>query len=617
MLRPAVCFLVAAAAGTASAQHARFARPQPDPDPVELTEEVRPIVVEASAQAAPLTPAALDLDSVLSMRSLRKPVLVSQAPILEQLIANTPDSDVEEKGDYYLRLGELYAQQHRVYRKQPDQKSQQEAKLYLLKTVKAFKGLADNPAFLKFPRLDEALFVYGHTLLSGKYAKEARAVFDKLVKNFPSSPLVAEANVAIAEYMLASGIFADAKTRYEAALAAPRSNVTELARYRLGWIQLSMGHTKEALDAFGKVVVATRNNAQQAGVYAAALGDLARTHGKVGTPERALDAFRTFDAASATELAVVLAEATREQGAPDRTAAAYKLLLARAPADARACKWQYARSHAMLSVAGTSAAEKTKQIEALVQLATKSGTDEECRQLAAAMSSQIAGTFHLEWSKTKAPEPLALAERLYAAHLKVFPTDSHELAARAEILWTRADREPNAKLRAPHWRHAAAAFAAMEGQEPARITMLAWMNALDLSPAVAPKAVVAKPSGAAPRSLPLPTDATKLVAAFAAYLTHEPAADAELATMRLALATMFRRYRHFDEAVDVLDVFLEHHQDDPRAELAAQLLLDSLSQARRADDLEAVADAIAKDGPFVSGKPALQKTLEGLRQHSR
>jgi tetratricopeptide (TPR) repeat protein len=616
MLRPAVCILVATLAGTASAQHARFVRVQPEPEPVELSERVRPIVVEATpqAQVTPPTPTPLDLDSLLSMRSLRTPMRVEQGQILEQLIANTPDSDVEEKADYYLRLGELYAQQHRAYRKQADQRSQEQAKLYLLKTVKVFKGLVDNTAFLTFPRLDQALFVYGHTLLSGKYAKEARAVFDKLVKNFPSSPLAAEANVAIAEHMLASASFADAKPRYEAALAASRSNVTELARYRLGWIQLSLGHNKEALELFSKVLTATHGNAQQAGIYAAAQADLGRAYALAGAPERALDEFRKADPAAATELAIVVADAMRERSTPDRTAAAYKLLLERAPADARACKWQYARAHAMLSVAGTPAAEKTKQIEALVQLATKPGADEECREIAAVMSSEIAGTFHVEWNKTKAPATLALAERLYAAHLKLFPTDSHELAAHAEILWTRADREPNAKLRAAQWRRAAAAFGAMEGREPARITTLAWMNALDLAPAVAPKVVVAKPSGAAPRELSLPSDATRLVSAFAAYLSQEPDSDAELATMRLALATMFRRYRHFDKAVEVLDVFLEHHQDDPRAELAAQLLLDSLSQARRADDLQDAADAIAKDEPFVSGKPALQKTLKDLRR---
>ena len=54
--------------------------------------------------------------------------------------------------------------------------------MYLLKAVKTYKGLTDNDAFRNYPKMDMALFYYGYTLTGGKYMKEARTVYDKLLK---------------------------------------------------------------------------------------------------------------------------------------------------------------------------------------------------------------------------------------------------------------------------------------------------------------------------------------------------------------------------------------------------------------------------------------------------
>ena len=52
--------------------------------------------------------------------------------------------------------------------------------------MKTYKGLTDNDAFRNYPKMDMALFYYGYTLQGGKYMKEARAVYDKLLKNYPN-----------------------------------------------------------------------------------------------------------------------------------------------------------------------------------------------------------------------------------------------------------------------------------------------------------------------------------------------------------------------------------------------------------------------------------------------
>src|SRR6185503_13009360 len=136
---------------------------------------------------------ALTADAVLSIEGLVGNIRGEQEQILADLISQTPDAEVEEKSDYYFRLGELYAKQQRYWRlksveyviaadlpKNAGQKAKlqkdsqlaaNKAKDYLLKAVKTYKGLTDNDAFRNYPKMDMALFYYGYTLQGGKYLK--------------------------------------------------------------------------------------------------------------------------------------------------------------------------------------------------------------------------------------------------------------------------------------------------------------------------------------------------------------------------------------------------------------------------------------------------------------
>ena len=111
------------------------------------------------------------------------------------------------------------------------------AKSYLLKAVKTYKGLTDNDAFKNYPKMDMALFYYGYTLQGGKYMKEARAVYDKLLKNYPNSKYVPEAHLAFADYFFEQGQLDDAEARYKQVLKFPKSTAYWYAMYKMGWIQ--------------------------------------------------------------------------------------------------------------------------------------------------------------------------------------------------------------------------------------------------------------------------------------------------------------------------------------------------------------------------------------------
>src|SRR5512143_685889 len=213
---------------------------------VELSERVKPIAQTAAPPVKPVTP-----DSIMDAQLQAVPYRAEQVELLKKLIAMTPDS-APDKPDYYFRLGELYASQQRVYRLQAAKaeiagdkaaaaKAAQATHEYMVNAVATYKALTDNSAFANYPNMDLALFYYGYTLQAGRYLKEARAVYDKLLKNYPASKYVPEAHLAFADYYFESGQLADAEARYKMVLKFPASSAYWYAMYKLGWVDLNLG----------------------------------------------------------------------------------------------------------------------------------------------------------------------------------------------------------------------------------------------------------------------------------------------------------------------------------------------------------------------------------------
>ena len=90
----------------------RYRRPQPATPPVNLSERTKPITPKA-IESKPITS-----DAALAALVDTEPVRREQEAILVQLVANTPDTDGDEKADLLFRLAEHYARQMRTWRLQ-------------------------------------------------------------------------------------------------------------------------------------------------------------------------------------------------------------------------------------------------------------------------------------------------------------------------------------------------------------------------------------------------------------------------------------------------------------------------------------------------------------------
>ncbi|MDB4957526.1 MAG: Tetratricopeptide repeat protein [Myxococcales bacterium] len=560
-----------------------------------------------------------------------------QEGLLVDLIRDTPDGDAEEKAKLYFMLGELYAKQQRYWRlrsiEHESASEAEQAKKFLVKAVKTYDALASNPAFRNFAQMDVALFYYGYTLQSGHYVDEARKVFDKLLSDYPASKYVPEAHFAFAEYYFDKNDLANAESRYRKVLQFPKSSAYWYAMYKLGWIYLNEQKPQQALEVFFQV----SHGAPQDLLVRSSRKDFVRAYAEIGKADKALEAFKRVDAKAAQTMVEILADLYLEQGKSDKAIFVYRELMAIAPGHKNVCAWQNNVVGATMSLPGAQTADKVKEVENLVHLYKGLHTlpraeEQECHDNAAAVSGELARAYHSEAARTKNPDTLAFAERLYRVYLDTFaeaPDHAQLEYFYAELLWSRADAETNARTKTALWEAAAEAFTrvvkngkvdAKTLQISAYAPVLAWKNALDIDPR--PSKQVGNLDEEAsyervPAELPIPPREQKLIAAFELYIRYiKDPKDSDLVDIKFHEANTYRRYNHFAQAVPLFVDILAHHRQHEAAESAAQLLLDTYNRIQRYDDMLALVDRLYADPEFLKGKDALVDVLHRVKRQA-
>jgi tetratricopeptide (TPR) repeat protein len=644
--------LAAAPAYAQKAKPQKYTRPTNVQVDVKQTERSKPRAVKDGKGDKPV----FDADLALSIEGLKGKFEAEQAEILKDLIKNTPDSEVDEKADYYFRLGELYAKQQRYWRlkavehsikgtRAESEAAAKKAKDFLVDSVVTYKALTDNEAFRNFPKMDVALFYYGYTLQSGRYQKEARAAYDKLLKNYPASKYVPEAHYAFAEYFFEAGQLADAEARYRKVLEFPSSGVYWHAMYKQGWIQLNLAKHQEALETFYRVAQATKDKPKHEVLNRAAKKDFVRAYAEVGKSDKAHAAFKNVDAKYAFDMLGHLADLYLEQGKSEKAIFTYHELMRLAPAHRNVCLWQYYVTQATLSLSADPRSDQVKdivrEVESLARLhatlrakkVLPKAEADECRENASAMSGELARAYHSEAARTKNFATLAHAEKLYKVYLDVFPNAPDYAQTQyyySELLWARAEAEKDARLATQLWETAALAFTAVVKtgkleprpmKEAAYAAVLGWKNALDVDPRVRFQADALDAADTVydtvPAPKPIPDRQLKMIAAFDMYIAYiKDPKDDELVGIKFLEANIYRRYHHYDKAVPLFEDILAKHRDHETAEFSANLLLDTFNRQRNYPAMLALAEKLAADKKFMEGRVDLSERLAFLKIQS-
>jgi hypothetical protein len=192
---------------------------------------------------------------------------------------------------------------------------------------------------------------------------------------------------------------------------------------------------------------------------------------------------------------------------------------------------------------------------------------------------------------------------------------------RADALWIAAEQGGAGAQAEERWRAAAEAFeqvaadAAVDAtvrRESALVAVLAWRNAQEQG---RDAGMVEVGRAEAPPPAPLTELDRRLIAAVDRYLalTPPPPAD-DVARVRFLRGVMYRRRHHTPEAVADLGAVAEGHRGSDVGELAVNLLLDLLVQARRYDEMAVWVDRVRADAPFLSGHPDMAARLALLKQ---
>ena len=653
-LAPALTLvLVLGTTGPAHAQRGRYTRTGAPAIEVKVSDRARPARAPAAAAAAPAP--TLDGDQVLRIEAKVVDLRGTQAAYLREIIADTPDSETDEKADLYLRLADLYAGTERHWRLTATQAdlaadaataaavrdqhrraataAREQARRALVAAIEQYRLLTDNPVFRNTARMDQALFYYGYALRGSGHHKEARAVYERLLKHYPASRYVPEAHLSFADYHFEAGQLVDAEIRYQRVLQFPRASVAPYARYKLGWVYLNQGRELDALATFHEVVEHSRGVPAQAALHRAARADLVRAYAAVGDVGLALPYFRKVGGGEALMMLERLGDLYREQGKAPKAISVFRELITLRPRDHAVCTWQHHVAQATLTT-GT-APQRVAEIVRLVELyearrgdaAWPAAAARECRDDAAAMSGELAAAWHAEWSRTRDPALHAAALGLYPVYLRAFRDDPGHARAQyyfAELLWAGAEAEPDPRRQVERWAETGEAFAAVvdAGRAPrALLEESAWAGALaqiaanDVDPRRAPvEPDQAGPdAGPPPSPRPIPARAQAMLDAFARFQrTVRTGREVERVGLRFLEANLYRRYHHHDEALPRFIEIVTKHPAHETAPFAANLLLDGLARLGRDDELARWVKRLHGDRVLLAAAPELGPRLDRL-----
>lgn len=158
---------------------------------------------------------------------------------LHALIAETPDTEADEKADLLFRLGVTQAarasqalrQSRDPHRLPPERQAlSREARTRVIEALKAFKQIIGDGRLSTYHRMDAVFFQMGRALQEHGYLAEALAAYKRLIKGHPTSPHIADAYLEFARYYAdqndpdtADRFFERAAATFDAIAADPSS----------------------------------------------------------------------------------------------------------------------------------------------------------------------------------------------------------------------------------------------------------------------------------------------------------------------------------------------------------------------------------------------------------
>ncbi len=290
-----------------------------------------------------------------------------------------------------------------------------------------------------FRRMDEVLFSLAFALQEQDQFDKARAVYRRLIKDYPRSRFVPNAYLSFAEYYFNNSDMAAAAKFYRKVVEFPPKNnsVYGYALYKIAWVEYNRERYRQSLQGFVDILEFARKNkhANDAKNLARqARKELVLPYSHYGSPGKALAFFRRYakNDAEAHEMLENLALLYFDTGQWPQAITVYHKLMADGPRNNSLCDWQTKVTSAVIS-----SRPKQEQIIELKRLVDiyrtfKKGNKpaakvEECKVETASTILWLGTSWHREAVGTdSAPgtrdkKTMSQAAVLYRTLLKEFP----------------------------------------------------------------------------------------------------------------------------------------------------------------------------------------------------
>ncbi|MEO1267980.1 MAG: tetratricopeptide repeat protein [Myxococcota bacterium] len=204
--------------------------------------------------------------------------------------------------ELYVRLAELLSEEARYHYRLAYEREQRSSRVLHVPQVRVLKEEAItiyNSILQRFPKTPLAarvLFNIGHEHRELGNFDDMRKTLDKLVDNYPDSPLRSDALLVLGDYHFDRTELTQAERYYALLIKSPLNRVTGLGHYKQAWVWVNQGKCKRALVDFEKAIVRSKAWEELEAEQAARAADLRSATeefvGAAGVTQQAIDVRR-------------------------------------------------------------------------------------------------------------------------------------------------------------------------------------------------------------------------------------------------------------------------------------------------------------------------------------
>lgn len=129
-----------------------------------------------------------------------------------------------------------------------------------------------------YNRLDQVIFRLGKGLIEAGKDAQAVSYLQRLIKNYPNSKFIPNANLSLAEFFFKKEMLQSARDYYKKVLTYKNDPNFDYALYKLGWVYYNLNKFDNSVDTFKRVVERTED---KLGFQNQALNDLVVAYSEI------------------------------------------------------------------------------------------------------------------------------------------------------------------------------------------------------------------------------------------------------------------------------------------------------------------------------------------------